>query len=101
MAGKAGIGNGVETMYDQRLFNQSRGMDSGFGADDGYNVYSKPLFAKKSASIYKPKTDNGPDYGDVEDMFQKIKDTSKFKPHKGFAGASDSARGNKPVQFEK
>ena len=36
-----------ETQYDQRLFNQSAGMDSGFGADDAYGVYSKPLFNKQ------------------------------------------------------
>lgn len=41
-------------MFDQRLFNQTSGLDSGFGADDDYNLYDKPLFADRTAaSIYK------------------------------------------------
>lgn len=61
-----------EAMYDQRLFNQSKvpiicktsshsaersapqGLDSGFGADDDYNVYSKPLFAQQRNKEYVP-----------------------------------------------
>ena len=34
-------GNG-EVMYDERLLNKTRGMDSGFADDDAYNVYDKP-----------------------------------------------------------
>lgn len=30
--------------FDQRLFNQSQGLDSGFGADDSYTAFTKPLF---------------------------------------------------------
>ncbi|GAB4828387.1 hypothetical protein Ancab_035385 [Ancistrocladus abbreviatus] len=30
-----------EVMYDQRLFNQEKGMDSGFATDDQHNVYDK------------------------------------------------------------
>ncbi len=33
-----------DAMYDARLFNQSSGIDSGFGGEDEYNTYSKPLF---------------------------------------------------------
>ena len=41
-------------MFDQRLFNQVSGLDSGFGHDDDYNLYDKPLFADRTAaSIYK------------------------------------------------
>lgn len=57
---------------DGRLYNQEGGMDSGFGADDEYNAYSKPLFNNAATSIYKPTTS---------------------------AGDSGKARG--PVQFEK
>lgn len=32
---------GGETQFDSRLFNQSRGMDSGFADEDSYNVYDK------------------------------------------------------------
>ena len=43
-----------ETMFDQRLFNQTSGLDAGFGEDDDYNLYDKPLFADRTAaSIYK------------------------------------------------
>lgn len=43
---------------DQRLYSQEggSGMDSGFGADDEYNAYSKPLFDSVAGSIYKPTT---------------------------------------------
>jgi hypothetical protein len=35
---------GQDMQFDQRLFNQTAGMDSGFGAEDGYSLYDKPLF---------------------------------------------------------
>jgi hypothetical protein len=31
---------------DSRLHNQSASMDSGFGAEDGYNAYSKHMTNK-------------------------------------------------------
>src|SRR5215831_17666753 len=69
-----------ETLYDQRLFNQSQGMSSGFGEEDDYHVYSKPLFQGSSASaIYRPKKGDDETYGTEEDM-KKLMDTSKFKP---------------------
>ena len=41
-------------MFDQRLFNQTAGLGHGFGDDDGYNLYDKPLFTDRTAaSIYK------------------------------------------------
>ena len=41
-------------MYDQRLFNQTSGLGAGFGDEDDYNLYDKPLFADRTAaSIYK------------------------------------------------
>lgn len=33
--------SGGETQFDSRLFNQSKGMDSGFADEDAYNVYDK------------------------------------------------------------
>merc|ERR1719510_1729279 len=79
-------------VYDSRLFDRESGMQQGFGADDGYNLYDKPLFATKSQTIYKPTQLN-----DVEDIKGG---TERFKAHQGFEGASAS-RGNAPVQFEK
>lgn len=49
------------------MFNQSAGMDSGFGADDGYGVYSKPMFNRGEAqSLYRPKGDDGDAWGDAD-----------------------------------
>ena len=31
-----------EGLFDSRLFNQSRGLSSGYGDDEGYNVYDQP-----------------------------------------------------------
>jgi SNW domain-containing protein 1 len=97
-----------EAMYDSRLFNQSAGMDSGFGGDDEYNTYSKPLFEGRSegSSIYRPKADDSDMYGSADDQLTKLKDTSRFKADKGFKGteATSSASGggrSAPVQFEK
>eukprot|EP00850_Spirogloea_muscicola_P018416 SM000168S02615 [mRNA] locus=s168:225750:226277:+ [translate_table: standard] len=49
--GMANVGGGGEAMYDQRLFNQEQGMESGFAADDAYNVYDKGLFARERPSL--------------------------------------------------
>ena len=41
-------------MFDQRLFNQVSGLEAGFGEEDDYNLYDKPLFTDRTAaSIYK------------------------------------------------
>lgn len=94
-----------EAVYDARLFNQSSGMDSGFGAEDEYNTYSKPLFDRQEASsIYRPKRDDGDMFGDVDKQMEKLQDTSRFKADKGFRGAEGGMRAGgrtEPVQFEK
>lgn len=33
----------ADTMYDSRLFNQTGGLDQGFGAEDSYTVYDKAM----------------------------------------------------------
>lgn len=96
-----------ESLYDSRLFNQSSGMDAGFGAEDEYNTYSKPLFHRgdaTSSGIYRPKKSDDDIYGDADAQLAKLQDTSRFKPDKGFRGAeSGSGAGPRdaPVQFEK
>jgi SNW domain-containing protein 1 len=94
-----------DAMFDSRLFNQEGGMDSGFGADDGYNAYSKPMFDRgEAASIYRPTRGEGDVYGTAEEQMKQLKDTSRFKPDKGFKGAEASAGASArsaPVQFEK
>ncbi|KAJ4462895.1 putative SNW/SKI-interacting protein A [Paratrimastix pyriformis] len=52
--GQGPSGASGDAMYDQRLFNQTEGLGSGFGAEDDYNIFSKPLFAGTSAQIYRP-----------------------------------------------
>ena len=46
-----------ESMFDQRLFNKSQGLDSGFGFDDDtYNIFDKPFRneANLASNIYRP-----------------------------------------------
>ncbi|KAG7361385.1 SKIP/SNW domain containing protein [Nitzschia inconspicua] len=102
-------GSGGAGEVDSRLYNQSAGMDSGFGADDEYNTYTKPLFDRQgvtSASIYRPT--RGETEHNADETYDKLMKgaTSKFQPSKGFAGAeggTDIQAGprNAPVQFEK
>ena len=67
-----------ETMYDQRLLNQTRGMDSGFADDEAYNVYDKPWREQGTLSqnLYRPTKNLDQDlYGDDLDKLVK---TSKW-----------------------
>jgi SNW domain-containing protein 1 len=43
-----------DAMFDQRLFHQAESSAAGFGQEDDYTVYDKPLFKGSSASyIYR------------------------------------------------
>jgi SNW domain-containing protein 1 len=102
-------GTGGAGEVDNRLYNQSAGMDSGFGASDEYNTYSKPLFDRQgvtSASIYRPT--RGETEHNADESYDKLVkgSTSKFQPAKGFSGAEGGTDNNAgprtaPVQFEK
>jgi SNW domain-containing protein 1 len=102
-------GTGGAGEVDSRLYNQSSGMDSGFGASDEYNTYSKPLFDRQgvsSESIYRPT--RGETEYNADESYDKLVEggTSKFQPAKGFAGAEGGADiragpRSAPVQFEK
>ncbi|GBM08550.1 SNW domain-containing protein 1 [Araneus ventricosus] len=90
-----------ELQFDQRLFNSTKGMDSGFGEEEDYNVYDKPWRSQQAVSnnIYRPKGNADKDiYG--ED-FDKLLKTNRFVPDKEFAGTDRSGRREGPVQFEK
>ena len=78
--GMAKVGTAGEAMYDQRLFNQEKGLDSGLGQEDAYNLYDKPLFADRRELYKASATDGGID-------------TSRFKPDQGFSGADYSRSG--------
>lgn len=92
-----------ESMYDQRLFNQTSGLESGFGDEDEYNAFDKPLFQDKTAaSIYNIKEYN--DDVDEAETGEKKTDLEKMltrQPNKGFEGAEKKSSRNKPVEFEK
>ena len=116
-----------DSMFDQRLFNQSSGMSSGFGGEDAYNIYDKALFTgSSSAAIYRPKRTTAEGGGDDlvsnaipgvrADRIERIVDGaaagggssssgSSKAPHRGFQGAEGGGRGGTardgPVQFEK
>ncbi|GFY80849.1 chromatin protein family [Actinidia rufa] len=74
-----GAGRSGEVMYDQRLFNQEKGMDSG------------------------PKKDVDADtYGGADEQLDKIMKTDRFKPDKAFVGTSEkTGPRDRPVEFEK
>ncbi|OEL21656.1 SNW domain-containing protein 1 [Dichanthelium oligosanthes] len=101
--GAAGAG---EVTYDERLFNQDTGMDSGFAADDLYNVYSGRLFAAQPAlsTLYRPNRHGDSDiYGDADEQLEKTtKTTDMFKPDRGFSGAPERPAGKRerPVEFD-
>lgn len=104
-----GSGGGLGGGIDSRLYNQNAGLDSGFGADDEYNTYTKPMFDREgvtSSSIYRPT--RGEAAMDADEQYAKLKAgaTSRFQPDKGFSGAeggafASSGPRNAPVQFEK
>lgn len=107
-------------MFDQRLFNQTAGLGQGFGDEEDYNLYDKPLFADRTAaSIYKNinrETGQGALANQLSDDDDNegqsdVKKVLRQAPARGFEGQSDaqgsakqetrkSAR-SKPVEFER
>ncbi len=104
-----GGGETGEAVYDNRLFNQSSGIGSGFAPDDEYDAYNKPLFDQSSArsAIYRPKADETAAYGTADEQIEKLQNTNRFRADKGFAGteggpgAQSHGPRTEPVQFEK
>lgn len=102
--------NSTETLYDQRLFNQSEGVASGFtGEDDAYNVYDKALFKGGAAAdaIFRPTKSADEDWGEEDAAAANVLKDARFKPgDKAFdgtgtepGGRAESCRG-RPVEFE-
>lgn len=104
--GMASTKQGTEVMYDERLFNQDKGMSSGFATDDQYNVYDKGLFNAQPtlSTLYRPKKDvDNEAYGGAgaDEQLEKIMKTDRFKPDKSFTGTSERAPPrDRPVEFE-
>ena len=101
--------NSTETLFDQRLFNQSSGLASGLGgSDDAYNVYDKALFRGGAAAdaIYRPTRTQEDGWGDEDAAVEKVKQASRFKAgDRGFDGADGGGGGDgggrgRPVEFE-
>lgn len=64
-----GGGESGQAQYDSRLYNQSSGMSSGFGAEDGYSVYDKAFRGEQAQSIYKPSTKT---HESADDEYEKL-----------------------------
>nr|XP_017251554.1 PREDICTED: SNW/SKI-interacting protein-like [Daucus carota subsp. sativus] len=102
-----GGARGGQVMYDTRLFNQDKGMASGFGTGDQYyNVYDKGLFTAQNtlSTLYRPKKDADADTygGEDHEQLDKIMKTNRFKPDKSFTGTSDkTGPRDRPVEFDK
>lgn len=81
------------------MFNSSKGLDTGFGEEDSYNVYDKPWRETESMTntIYRPSKNLDKEYGD--DFNEALK-TRRFVPDKGFEGAEKSGSREGPVVFE-
>jgi len=92
-----------EGLFDSRLFNQSRGLSSGYGDDEAYNVYSEPWRKDNNlaSNIYRPgKNIDKEAYGGQEDL-DELRKTNRFIPDKEFSGTDRSGQGRSgPVQFE-
>ncbi|KAI3965144.1 hypothetical protein MKW92_015642 [Papaver armeniacum] len=104
MANTGAGGGGGEIMYDQRLFNQDKGMDSGFATDDQYNLYDKKLFTAQNtiSTLYKPRKDTDSEmYGGADEGLEKVMKTDRFKPDKAFTGVPERAGPrDRPVEFD-
>lgn len=62
-------------------------MQSGFGADDSYNAYDKPLFADRGSHLFKASratADDDEDAGGAAAGGDAGPRTERFKPDKGF-----------------
>ncbi|XP_041354026.1 SNW domain-containing protein 1-like [Gigantopelta aegis] len=98
--GLPNTGTSGEVQFDQRLFNTSKGMDSGFADDEAYNVYDKPWREENSIGnqIYRPSKKLDKEmYTDDLDNLMKSK---RFVPDRGFEGTDRSRTRDGPVQFE-
>ena len=103
------VPNSTETLYDQRLFNQSAGIGSGFTAqDDAYNIYDKALFRGGAAaeSLYRPTRGAQEDeWADEEKAAENVLKAARFKAgDRGFEGSREQGENQRaqgaPVEFE-
>ena len=99
--GQASAAGNAEVAYDARLFNQSEGMSSGFGADDSYNTYDKPLFERSgAAATYRPGN-SGQDMDAADALIENLKAQKHGGHSKGESAPKRGNARNRPVEFEK
>lgn len=90
-----------QPLFDSRLFNHAESTTGGFGADDSYNIYDKPLFTGSSNVLsYKPQQ------VDLDDEDGNVNITSgsatRYGSTKSFSGTdSTHISRSEPIQFEK
>ncbi|XP_054168487.1 SNW domain-containing protein 1-like [Oppia nitens] len=91
-----------EVQFDSRLFNQSKGLSSGFAEEDDYGVYDKPWRSNQvvSQTLYRPSKTANEDLLTNDDI-DALANTQRFVPDKEFSGTDRNARRDGPVQFEK
>lgn len=93
-----------EVQFDQRLFNQSKGLGTGFGDDDDYGVYDKPWRGDQelAKNLYRPSR-SAKDSDLYGDDLETLKNTNRFVPDKEFSGVDRTAGTSRsgPVQFER
>lgn len=111
------VANGSGGDFDTRLFNQVSGLNSGFGREDDYNTYTKPMFERDglSSSIYRPNRGDNYLLNDVNminlrpkclnSSFQSLQDSSidnlsRKKIYSSRSHHSTVSR-DSPIQFEK
>lgn len=80
-------------VHDQRLYNQSEGLDVGFGDDDEYNVYDKPWKSQASLSTnYRP----------TEGIMQESRDKEAEDILPGTSNTNETDNDPlAPIQFDK
>lgn len=91
--GMANVGTTGEVQYDTRLFNQEQGMGTGFGAEDSYNLYDKPLFASRDSNLFRPVRGQDDELHGGGGADEGGMRTDKFKADRGFTGAEGAAGG--------
>lgn len=89
---------GGDVQFDSRLFNQSQGMNSGFGDDESNDVYDRPWRDTATSSIYRPTRGAEQDY--AADLDQ-LMNTNRFVPDRGFSGSDGMAKRSGPVEFQR
>lgn len=81
-----------DDVHDQRLYNQTQGLDQGFGDDEDYTVYDKDWKSKQSFSVnYRPSESL------LKDLSESNDEDRPEKTHK-IAEETDLLA---PIQFEK